>query len=407
VSAAPTGPSAPAPAPAPTWIVPLAETTLGEDEARAAADVVRSGWLTQGARVAAFESAFAAMVGVPHAVAVANCTVGLELAYDAVGVRPGDEVIVPALTFVATANAARRLGATPVFADVTSERDLAIAPADVARRLSPRTRAICAVHYGGFPADVDALRALARDAGVALIEDCAHAPGARHRGVACGALGDVAAFSFFSNKNLSTGEGGMVTTTRDDIAARVRLLRAHGMTTTTWDRHRGHAFSYDVAAVGTNARMDEIRAAIGLIQLGRLSAGNAARATCVAHYRARLADVPGLTIPFADRADTSDTSDTSNTSNGTDGTTSAHHLFVVLLPPGTDREAVMTALRARGVQSSIHYPPTHRFSAYADSSPALPVTDAVFPRLLTLPLFSSMTTAQVDVVCDALRAALG
>jgi dTDP-4-amino-4,6-dideoxygalactose transaminase len=372
------------------WRVPLAETTLGESEAQAAADVVRSGWLTQGERVAAFERAFALVAGTTHAVAVANCTVGLELAYDAVGVRAGDEVIVPALTFVATANAARRLGAVPVFADVRSAEDLTLDPADVARKVSPRTRAICPMHYGGHAADMDALQAVARDARAALVEDCAHAPGARYRGTPCGALGDVAAFSFFSNKNMTTGEGGMVTTSRDELAQRVRLLRAHGMTSTTWDRHKGHAFTYDVAAVGTNARLDEIRAAIGLVQLERLAAGNAVRRGCVAHYRARLAEVAGLHVPFATR----------------DAAESAHHLFVVLLPEGTDRAGVMTALRDAGVQSSIHYPPTHRFAAYAEFQTALPVTDAVFPRLLTLPLFATMTAVQVDLVCDALIAAL-
>jgi dTDP-4-amino-4,6-dideoxygalactose transaminase len=222
------------------------------------------------------------------------------------------------------------------------------------------------------------------------VEDCAHAPGARGDGGACGALGDVGAFSFFSNKNMTTGEGGMLTTTREDLAAKLRLLRAHGMTTGTWDRHRGHAFSYDVALVGTNARLDEIRAAIGLVQLRKLEAGNRARGERVARYRARLAGVPGLGLPFARR----------------DPAASAHHLFVVLLPEGTDRARVMTHLRERGVQSSIHYPPTHRFSAYADTPAVLPVTDAVAPRLLTLPLFATMTDAQVDRVCDALLEAL-
>lgn len=379
-----------APVPQPTWAVPLSETTLGEQEALAAADVVRSGWLTQGERVGAFERAFAQLVGVPHAVAVANCTLGLELAYDAVGVRAGDEVIVPALTFVATANAARRLGATPVFADVKSADDLTLDPDDVARKVTARTRAICPVHYGGYAADMDALREVAGRTRIAVIEDCAHAPGATYRDTPCGALGDIGAFSFFSNKNMTTGEGGMLTTRSDELAARVRLLRSHGMTSTTWDRHRGHAFTYDVTAVGTNARLDEIRAAIGLVQLGRLARGNAVRAARVAEYRARLADVPGVTLPFAAR----------------DPQHGAHHLFVVLLPPGTKRAHVMTVLRERGIQSSIHYPPTHRFSAYESIPAALPVTDAVTARILTLPLFSTMTTEQVDLVCAALKDAL-
>ncbi len=375
----------------PQWLVPLSETTLGEEEAQAAADVVRSGWLTQGARVLAFEQAFAAFIGAPHAVAVANCTVGLEIAFDAVGVKPGDEVIVPAITFVATANAARRLGATPVFADIVGPDDLTLDPADVARRITRRTRAIAPVHYGGWPADMRAMRVMADKHGLALVEDCAHAPGARTPDGPCGTLGDIGAFSFFSNKNMATGEGGMLTTSRDDLAARARLLRSHGMTSTTWDRHRGHAYTYDVAAVGTNARLDEIRAAIGSIQLGRLPGGNAVRATCVGRYRERLRDVPGLHIPFATR----------------DLAESAHHLFVVLLPAGTDRIAVMTRLREARIQTSIHYPPTHGFSAYAGLSHPLPVTDALAERILTLPLYATMTLAQVDLVSDALRAAIG
>lgn len=382
-----------------SWKVPLTDVTLGEDEALAAADVVRSGWLSQGERVAAFEADFAAMVGVPHAVAVSNCTVGLEVAYAAVGVAPGDEVVMPALTFVATANAARRLGATVVFADVTSDDDLCVDPADLLARVTPRTRALVLVHYAGFAADVGAVReglAARGRADVAVVEDCAHAPaaGAREGSARCGALGDVAAFSFFSNKNMTTGEGGMVTTRRADLDAALRLLRAHGMTTTTWDRHRGHAFTYDVVRVATNARMDEVRAAIGRVQLGRLAEANRRRGVARGWYLdhlARRADrFAGLHVPF--------------TGGGYgDG---AHHLFVVLLPPGVERAAVMAATRAAGVQTSVHYPPTHRFAAYRDVPATLPRTDAVADRLLTLPLGPTLTEAQVALVVDALADAL-
>ncbi len=376
------------------WQIPLTDVTLGDEEAEAAAEVVRSGWLTQGERVAAFEREFAAMVGVPHAVAVNNCTVGLELAYAAAGVGPGDEVVVPALTFVATANAARRLGATPVFADVAGPDDLCVSPADVAAKVTPRTRAVVAVHYAGFAADVAGLRAALDARGAAhvpVVEDCAHAPGAlaRDGGARCGALGRVAAFSFFSNKNMTTGEGGMVTTGDADVAAALRLLRSHGMTTVTWDRHRGHAFTYDVARVGTNARLDEVRAAIGRVQLRKLAAANARRAEAVAWYR-EAAAARGLDVPFTKGA-------------YGDG---AHHLFVVLLPEGTDRPRAMAAMREAGVQTSVHYPPTHRFTAYADVSVTLPVTDAVAPRLLTLPLGPATTRAHVERVMASLDGAL-
>jgi dTDP-4-amino-4,6-dideoxygalactose transaminase len=301
---------------------------------------------------------------------------------------------MPSLTFVATANAARRRGAAPVFVDVTSEDDLTLDPEDVARKLTPRTRAVVAVHYGGEPCAMDALAAaLASGRGPAppLVEDCAHAPGASLGGRACGSLGAIGAFSFFSNKNMTTGEGGMLTTADPEIAARAKALRSHGMTTVTWDRHRGHAFSYDVTAPGTNARMDEVRAAVGLVQLGRLPAANAARARVVRTYLqaldARGGALRGLQVPH-------------RASRGQ----SAHHLFVVLLPPGTERERVMLALRERGVQTSVHYPPTHRFAAYGTGD--VPRTDAIAPRLLTLPLGPAMTEDDVGFVVDALCAAL-
>ncbi len=381
------------------WKVPLTDVTLGEEEALAAAEVVRSGWLSQGEKVAAFERDFAAMVGVPHAVAVNNCTVGLEVAYASVGVSPGDEVVMPALTFVATANAARRLGASVVFADITSDDDLCADPADVLAKVTARTRAVVLVHYAGFAADVGAVRAGLAAMGradVAIVEDCAHAPaaGARDGSARCGALGDVAAFSFFSNKNMTTGEGGMLTTLSADRDRDLRLLRAHGMTTTTWDRHRGHAFTYDVVRVATNARMDEIRAAIGRIQLGKLEDANRRRAAARGWYldaiRAKADALSGIGVPF---------------SGGGFGH-GAQHLFVVLLPPGVAREPVMASMRAAGVQTSVHYPPTHRFTAYADVPATLPRTDAVAHRLLTLPLGPALTEAQVALVVDALANAL-
>lgn len=380
------------------WKVPLTDVTLGEEEALAAADVVRSGWLSQGERVAAFEADFAAMVGVPHAVAVSNCTVGLEVAYSAVGVGPGDEVVMPALTFVATANAARRLGATVVFADITSDDDLCVDPADLLAKVTAKTRAVVLVHYAGFAADVAAVRAGLAALGrpdVAVVEDCAHAPaaGSREGDARCGALGDVAAFSFFSNKNMTTGEGGMLTTRSAEHDRALRLLRAHGMTTTTWDRHRGHAFTYDVVRVATNARMDEIRAAIGRIQLGRLAEANRRRGVARRWYLDALASaaLPGLQVAFTD-------------GRYGDG---AQHLFVVLLPPGVERAAVMASMRGAGVQTSVHYPPTHRFAAYADVPAAIPRTDAVADRLLTLPLGPAMGEEHVALVVDALARALG
>jgi dTDP-4-amino-4,6-dideoxygalactose transaminase len=374
------------------WVVPLSDIEIDEELITAARETVASGWWSMGPRVAEFERAFADHAGVAHAIAVANGTAAIHLALLACGCGPGDEVIVPSLTFVAAANSIVLTGATPVFCDVTGEDDLNLDPADVAAAVTPRTRAIVLLHYGGFPCAVEEIASVASERGVALIEDAAHAPGARVGDRRCGALSQAGCFSFFSNKNLPVGEGGMVTTDDDAVAERLRLLRSHGMTTLTWDRHRGHASSYDVLAAGFNYRLDELRAAIGLVQLRRLDERNESRGLLWARYRDSLRGVPGVVVPFAERRD---------------DVVPAYHLFVVLLPEGVPREAVRDALTAAGVQTSVHYPPIHRFRAYAGADVrALPRTDAIADRLLTLPLYPHMGDDAVDTVVASLQAAL-
>jgi dTDP-4-amino-4,6-dideoxygalactose transaminase len=228
--------------------------------------------------------------------------------------------------------------------------------------------------------------------GLAIVEDAAHAPGATWRSRMCGTFGDVGCFSFFSNKNLPVGEGGMVVTDDRELARRVSLLRSHGMTTLTWDRHRGHAHDYDVVAHGFNYRMDELRAAVGRIQLGRLVERNARRAQIAALYRDALHGVNGLTLPFPPIREAA----------------SAHHLAVVVLPADRSREEFRAALAARGVQTSVHYPPIHTFSSYRGlgSRRPLPVTDAVSGRLVTLPLYPSLTDDQVGSVVETVLGAV-
>lgn len=368
--------------------IPLAEVELGDPEIEAVTAVLRSRWLTAGATTARFEEELAALCGVPHALAVANCTAALHLAYLALGVGPGDEVLVPTLTFVASANMARAVGATPVFVDSVSERDFNIDPADLERRITPRTRAIAVVHYGGYPCDLPAVLEIARRHDLPVVEDCAHAPGGTLDGKPLGSIGDVGCLSFFGNKNITTGEGGAVVTRRADLAEKLRLLRSHGMTTMTWDRHRGHASTYDVVTAGMNYRLDEMRSAIGLCQLGRLADNNRRRGRVVAAYRRALAGVPGLVVPFDGRAE------------------STFHIMPVVLPAGTDRPAVMTRLREAGIQTSVHYPPTHTFAAYAGTAPALPRAEALGPRILTLPLYPAMTDEDVELVARELAAAI-
>lgn len=365
------------------WRVPLSDVVVDDELAEAALDTVRSGWWSMGPRVEAFEDAFAEFSGAAHAVSVANGTAALHLALLGIGCGPGDEVVVPSLSFVAAANAIVHTGAKPVFCDIVGTDDLNLDPADVEAALTPRTKAVLPLHYGGYPCDMDAVGALA-EGRFDVIEDAAHAPGATLDGRMCGTLGRVGCFSFFANKNLPLGEGGMVVTDDAELAERLRLLRSHGMTTLTWERHRGHASSYDVVLPGLNYRLDEVRAAVGLVQLRRLPEENASRARIAARYRQELQGREGLTLPFLE-------------SRGA----SAHHLAVVLLPPGTDRDDLRGRLQERGIQTSVHYPPIHTFSAYrAGARRPLPRTEAVAGRLLTLPLYGSMSDDQVEAVVE-------
>ncbi len=370
------------------WRIPLADINLGADEEAAVLAVLRRGWLTMGQVTSEFEAAFAELTGVAHAIAVTNCTAALHLAGLALGWSEGDEVIVPSLTFVATANAVRYTGATPVFADVCGEDDFSLDPASVAARITPRTRAITVVHYAGFAVDMPAIMALAEQHGLAVVEDVAHAPGGSLDGRPLGSWGDIGCFSFFSNKNMTTGEGGMLTTDDDGIAEQLRLLRSHGMTTLTWDRHRGHAFSYDVVLPGYNMRMDEMRAALGLVQLGKLGSNNARRHELDRLYVEKLErDVPQLGVPYAIYRGHS-----------------AHHIRPVLLPEGVDRRRFMEAMKVQGVQTSIHYPPVHQFSAYAiegEAAVSLPHTEMIGRREVTLPLYPGMADDDVVTVVEA------
>jgi dTDP-4-amino-4,6-dideoxygalactose transaminase len=354
---------------------------------------VDSGWWSMGPRVEEFERAFGAFVDARHALAVANGTAALHLALLAAGVGPGDEVVLPSLNFVAAANAVAHTGAVPVFCDVRGPDDLNLDPEDLEAAVGERTKAVVVLHYAGFPCDMDAVRNMAERRGVLVVEDAAHAPGGTYRGERCGTLGLVACFSFFSNKNMPVGEGGMIVTNDDGVAERVRLLRSHGMTTLTWERQKGHAAGYDVVAQGFNYRLDELRAAMGHAQLLRLPAENAARARIAGRYREALHDVKELTMPFG---------------ASEEGTTSTHHLAVVLLPEGTARDEVRAALTEARIQTSVHYPPIHGFTFYEELGRRrpLPQTEAVAGRILTLPLYAHMSDEQVDLVVNALLNAL-
>ena len=367
------------------WKVPLADMDYGAEEESAVLNVLQSRWLTMGGITQAFEAQFAEFLGVKHALAVSNATVALHLACCALDIGPGDEVIVPSLSFVATSNAVLYTGAEVRFAEIQGEDDLTIAPASIEAQVTPRTKAIMVMHYGGYPCQMPAILEIARRRNLAVIEDAAHAPGASLDGKALGTWADAACFSFFSNKNLSTGEGGMLVTNRDEIAEKVRLMRSHGMTSLTWDRHQGHAYSYDVTALGYNYRIDEIRSALGRVQLEKLPQNNARRREISQEYTNSLADTP-IKIPFGNALSSAPTP--------------ACHIFPILLPGGTDRKGFIDTLRAAGIQTSIHYPPIHQFSYYRERYPdvRLPLTESLANREVTLPLYPGMTDEMANQV---------
>ncbi|MEA2361954.1 MAG: hypothetical protein QOD71_1099 [Thermoleophilaceae bacterium] len=370
-------------------LIPLFDVQLQQPHIDAVADTLRSGWLTMGPRTQEFEQVFAEHLGSRHAIALANCTAALHLAYLAAGVGPGDEVIVPAITFVATAAAARYCGAEPVFAEVKGTHDLGIHPEDVQSRITPRTKAVCAVHYGGYAADLAALRELCEDAGIALIEDAAHSPSATPLGDSrkLGTHGQSGCFSFFSNKVLSCGEGGLLATDDDEVAAQARSLRSHAMTTGTWDRHRGHAPGYDVVGVGYNYRMDEPRAALLTARMAGLEDDIAARRRLVHRYRELLADLPGVSVPY-DNAEVD---------------VSSCYVMPVIVEDHELRDPLRAfMLEERRVQTSVLYPALHELSAYAGPARELPRSELVARAELTLPLFPTLSEADQDRTVSAL-----
>jgi dTDP-4-amino-4,6-dideoxygalactose transaminase len=375
------------------WVVPLTDIAMPEEDVQAVLACLESGWLTMGPRTKAFEEALAASVDSPHAMTVSSGTAALHLAFLAAGIGPGDEVIVPAVTFIASAAAARYVGAEPVLCDVRGPHDFNIDIEDAARRITPRTRAIVAVHFCGYPADVLALRKLCDEHGLVLIEDCAQAIGARidDSGRQVGTIGELAAFSFFSKKQLCVGEGGMVTTADEKLAERVRLLRSHAMTSSTWDRHRGHDPAYDVVDIGFNFRMDEPRAALGMSRLGRLAENIAARRATVRAYRERLQDMQGIELAFDAQA----------------VERSSHFAFPVLVQDRQTRDRCREKLTAKGIQTT-WYPALHSFTEYRRYAPAegLPRASEIADRHCALPLSSTMDEAAVDSVVEAVRAVL-
>lgn len=372
------------------WRYPLSDIDFGKEEEREVLKVLRSRWLSTGPVTERFENAFSEYLGEGYPVAVSNGTGALHLALACLDLREGDEVILPSLTFVATANVVLYVGARPVFADVTGPEDLTLSPWQVREKITPRTRAILVMHYGGYPCDMKAIMKLAKQHGLYVIEDACHAPGARYRGQRCGLIGDLGCFSFFANKNLVAGEGGMVVSLNKDLAGKVRALRSHGMEALSWDKYRGHLSAYDIKRLGYNYRITEIQSALGLVQLKKLDQSNETRKKLTKVYREEFLGAAGISVPFS----------------RSEGEPS-FHLAPILVDTGSNRDRLMKGLRDLGVQTSIHYPPVHLFTLYRKrfgyKKGMFPLTEEISKRELTLPLHPRLKTEDVKWIARKIK----
>ncbi|MBK9228727.1 MAG: DegT/DnrJ/EryC1/StrS family aminotransferase [Ignavibacteria bacterium] len=348
---------------------------------------MRSKWISLGPKTIEFENRFAEALGSPYAVALTNCTSALHLSMLLTGIQKGDEVIVPSLTFCATVNCVKYVDATPVFCDIKSEEDLNMDVSKLKKLITPKTKAIIAMHYGGFANDMDEIVSLAEKHGIEVIEDACHAPLSEYKGKKLGTIGEIGCFSFFSNKNISTGEGGMLVTSNSDLYERAKLLRSHGMTSLSYERSKGHNAGYDVHGIGYNYRLDDIRASIGLVQLSKLRRDLLKRKKVRERYLKKLSRSKKINIPFRDRKEFV-----------------SNYIFTVVLK-NSDREKrdyVRSRLYEKGIQTSVHYPAVHRLSSYKKYKVSLPVTEYVSENEITLPMFSGLKNDEVDYVSESL-----
>ena len=373
-------------------LLPYGRQSIDDDDVHAVADALRSPWLTTGPQVSAFEHAFATFVGAREAVAVSNGTAALHSAVYALGISPGDEVIVTPMTFAASVNCVVFQGGTPVFADV-DPRTLLLDPAKVEARITPHTRAIVAVDYAGQPCDYDALRAVAARHGLHIIADACHAVGGSDGGRAVGTLADLSTFSLHPVKHFTTGEGGLITTDDSELARRMRIFRNHGITTDHRQREQQGSWDYEMVDLGYNYRLTDIQCALGLSQLGKLRGWVARRQTIAARYDAAFAAMSAVR-PLAVRPEV----------------THAYHLYMVRFDLGhlkADRATIFQALRAEGIGVNVHYIPVHLHPFYRQrfsTGPGLcPVAEAAYEELITLPIFPTMSDQDVGNVVVAVE----
>lgn len=371
-----------------SYQIPLFNLNFDESENNAVVDVLNSKWISSGPKTMELEKKFSDMLGVKYALAVANCTAALHLAVLAAGVKAGDEVIVPSLTFVATVNCIKYVGGTPVFCDVVSKDNLCIDPDQVEKLITPKTKAVIVMHYGGFACELGRITEICDKYNISLIEDACHGPMSDYEGKKLGTFGVVGCFSFFSNKSISTGEGGMVVTNSEEIYEKIKLLRSHGMTVTSYEKSTGHSASYDVIGLGYNYRFNDILAGIGVVQLDKLMPDIAKRQRIRQKYIELLGDDDRLIIPFKDYK-----------------AFSSLYICPIVLSGGDAeyRDAIRKYLAYNGIQTSMHYPPVHRFSIYKDFHSDLPVTEFVADHEFTIPMYGGLADNEINYICKTIK----
>lgn len=371
-----------------SYQIPLFKLNFDDQELKAVTETIESRWISIGPKCTELEEKFAEMLGVKYAISMSNCTDALHLACILNGVGEGDEVLCPSLTFAASVNCIRYVGAHPVFCDIEGLHSMNIDPEEIEKKITPRTKAIIVVHMAGFPAKMDRIMEIAQKHNLKVIEDACHGPLSEYKGKKLGTIGDVGTFSFFSNKNISTGEGGMLVTNNTELANRCRLLRSHGMTTMSYQRAAGHATSYDIVDLGYNFRMDDIRASIGIVQLKKLRPDLEKRVKVREYYLQKLSEIGNIIIPFKDN--------TEFVSN---------YIMPIVLKDSTaeERDAFRDYLHANGIQTSNHYPPIHKFSIYQKYNASLPITEYVCDNEVTLPMYGDLSTGEIDFIAETIR----
>ncbi|MDE6451739.1 MAG: DegT/DnrJ/EryC1/StrS family aminotransferase [Odoribacter sp.] len=369
------------------YSIPLFKLNFGEEEVVAATNTIRSGWISTGPKCEELESMFAEMLNVHYTLSISNCTDALHLACLLCGLQEGDEVICPSLTFAASVNCIRYVGATPIFCDIKGPSHINMDPEEIINHITSKTKAIIVVHMAGFPADMESIMAIAKKYNLRVIEDACHGPLSEYHGKKLGTIGYVGCFSFFSNKNISTGEGGMLVTNNEEMAQKARALRSHGMTTMSYQRASGHATAYDIVDLGYNFRMDDIRASIAIEQLKKLPVDLNRRLRVRQRYVDNLSKVKNVVIPFADNKEFV-----------------SNYIMPIVLNVATkeDRDVVRDKMHAAGIQTSVHYPSIHRFSIYRDYYRSLPQTEFVSDHEITLPMYASLTDEDIDFITKTL-----